>query len=67
MKVADICFVSHVGFCIHQKLFHCADKALKTHWRFFFFQSRIEYSRAGAIINYIAAIDASFHCHASPH
>jgi hypothetical protein len=37
MKVADICFVSHAGFCIHQKLFHSGEQALKTHWRIFFF------------------------------
>jgi hypothetical protein len=30
MKVADICLVSHVGFCVYQKRFHCGNKALRT-------------------------------------
>ena len=45
IQVADICFVSHVGFCIYQRHFHSGNKALRTHSIIYFFQSRQRSSR----------------------
>jgi hypothetical protein len=35
-KYENICLVSHVGFCVYQRHFHCENKALRTQEFFFF-------------------------------